>query len=309
MRAIHWGLIILAAILLPARRGVAQSVNGCLSPSIVVNVRDQQGKLVTGLQSASFRTRFRDEAATIQSARIETGTHRVVLVLDISGSMSKSGHNWGLARVVAGNLLTAAPSTLRVAFVLFSDHVVDTIGFDRPAADIAERLAKLEDAKGRTALVDALDYSADLLHTPEIGDAVYIITDGFENSSKAHKRDVENKFLARGIRLFAFVLYDEHEGLPANPDESPALLSELAEVTGGLVVDADTERSPNALERLKAELHIAYDQMAHFYNLQLAIPSPWAKKEHLQIEVIDEHGKRRSGISVFSPQYLLPCTR
>lgn len=227
-------VLLFAITLSLCEAAAAQVADNCLTPTIVVNVRDQQGKLVSGLQPVSFRAKFRGEAITIQSVRMETGTHRIVLVIDISGSISKSGHNWGLARLVAGNLLTSAPSTLRVALVLFSDHIVDTIGFGHPATDIAERLTKLEDGKGRTALLDSLDYSADLLHTPETGDTVYIVTDGFENSSKAHKRDVEAKFLARGIRLFAFVLYDRYMGLPSNPDESPALLADLAEATGGL---------------------------------------------------------------------------
>lgn len=300
------GILLLAALQVMSAAGWTQSVDRCLSPTIVVNVRDQQGKVVPGLTPESFHVKAGDSLLAVKSAQTGAG-HRVVLLVDISGSISKSEHGWQLARVLAGNLLVAGPATARVALVLFSDHIVDTIGFDQLASEIVERLAKMENGKGRTALLDSLDYSADLLHTPETGDAVYIVTDGLENSSKAHKRDVEAKFLARGIRLFAFVLYDQYMGLPLNPDEGPALLSDLAEATGGLVVDADAERSSNARERLKTELNLAYNQMAQFYALQLSIPGRWAKKQRLRLEIVDQDGKKRKDVNVSYPQYLLPC--
>src|ERR1700691_6248436 len=154
----------------------AQSAESCLTPHIVVNVVDKQGKPVPGLAPESFHVRAGDETVMVKSAQTGAGTHRVVLLVDISGSINKSEQTWEMARIAAGNLLVAAPSTIRVALVLFSDRVIDTIGFDRPPTDIVERLARLENGKGRTAILDSIDYSLKLLQPAGLGDAIYIIS-------------------------------------------------------------------------------------------------------------------------------------
>lgn len=285
----------------------AQSAESCLTPHIVVNVVDKQGKPVPGLAPESFHVRAGDETVMVKSAQTGAGTHRVVLLVDISGSINKSEQTWEMARIAAGNLLVAAPSTIRVALVLFSDRVIDTIGFDRPPTDIVERLAKLENGKGRTAILDSIDYSLKLLQPAGLGDAIYIISDGGENASKAHRSDVESKLLAQGIRLFAFVL--QRNTYFATPEEAngPTMLSDLTQVTGGVVVDEDSAAALDARPKLNAVLHRGYNQMAHFYDLQLSMPDRWTKKERLRLEVVDQDAKKRKDVTVSYPQYLLPC--
>ena len=279
----------------------------CQAPTIVANVRDKQGNLVPALQPESFRVKLGDESVSVKSVATGTGTHRIVLLVDISGSINKSEHTWEVARVVAGNLLVAAPSTLRVALVLFSDHIIDTIGFDRPASDIVERLAKLETGKGRTALLDSLAYAANLLGSPVAGDSVYVISDGGENASHAHRSDVENRLLATGVRLFAFVVRPQYP-LPT-PEEAAeaALLPEVTSMTGGGIIDAAPAVSLTEGSGLRPALSRLYDRIARFYQLQLTVPQRWAKKKRLRLEVVDESGRNRKDLSLSYPEYLLPC--
>jgi len=300
-------VLLLAAVLAASATGVAQDIDSCLSPHIAVNVLDKQGKIVPGLTPESFHVKAGDGLLAVKSAQTGVG-HRVVLVVDVSGSINKSEHTWGIARVAAGNLLVAAPSTMRIALVLFSDRIIDTIGFDRPPSDIVERLAQLENGKGRTAILDAIDYSIKLLQPIAFGDVIYIISDGGENASKVHRADLENKLLAQGIRLFAFIL--QPKAPFSTPEESaePSLLGELAQVTGGAVVDEDSEAALDARPKLSAILQRGYGQMAHFYDLQLSIPNRGAKKERLRLEIVDQDGRKRKDVSVSYPPYLLPCT-
>jgi len=284
----------------------AQSADSCTSPHIVVNVVDKQGKIVAGLAPESFHVRAGDETVTVKSAQAGAG-HRVVLLVDISGSINKSEYTWGIARLAAGNLLVAAPSTMRVALVLFSDRIIDTIDFDRPATDIVERLAKLENGKGRTAILDSINYSVKLLQPPELGDVIYIISDGGENASKVHTSVLENNLLAQGIRLFAFILQPNH--YLATPEEAvgPSLLAELTQASGGAIVDEDSEAAIDDRPKLGTILQRGYRQMAHFYDLQLSIPDRGARKERLRLDIVDQDGKKRKDVNVSYPQYLLPC--
>jgi hypothetical protein len=286
----------------------AQTADSCLSPHIAVNVVDKQGKIVPGLTPQSFHLKMGGGLLTVKSVQTGVG-HRVVLLVDISGSINKSEETWQLARVLAGNLLVAGPSSVRVALVLFSDHVIDTIGFDQLTSEIVERLAKMENGKGRTAILDSLNYSMGLLQPTELGDVIYIISDGGENASKAHRSDVESKLLAQGIRLFAFILQPKH--YLATPEEAagPSLLSELAQMTGGTVLDEDSAASLDAPQQLSVIIHRGYDQMAHFYDLQLSIPDRRAKRERMRLEVVNQDGRKRNDVSVTFPQYLLPCSQ
>jgi VWA domain-containing protein len=300
-------VLLLAATSVLCPSMAAQSTDSCPLPHILVNVVDKQGKIVLGLPPESFQLSAGDGAVTVKSAQGGTG-HRVVLLVDVSGSISKSEHTWQLARVLAGNLLVAGPSSARVALVLFSDHIIDTIGFDQLTSEIVERLAKMENGKGRTAILDSIDYSIKLLQPAEVGDVIYIISDGGENASKVHRSDIETKLLGQGIRLFAFILQPKTPFVTPEEATGPTLLLELTRLTGGAIVDEDSVAALDARPQLSALLHRGYDEMAHFYNLQLSIPDRWAKKERLRLEILDEDGKKRKDVSVFYPQYLLPCT-
>jgi von Willebrand factor type A domain len=118
------------------------------------------------------------------------------MLLDASGSVNKENHKWDTARLIAGNFLLKAPAELHPALVVFSDHIVDTIDFSCPPSEIVLRLTGLKEGRGRTALLDALMYSAKLLRPFMPGDAVYLISDGGENSSQTRLREVsENSWL------------------------------------------------------------------------------------------------------------------
>jgi hypothetical protein len=285
--------------------GWAQDIDTCLLPHVIVNVVGQQGKTIWGLPPESFQVRAGNQPAVVRSVQPGAG-HRVVLLVDVSGSINKK--TWEIARAAAGNILVAAPSTFRVALVLFSDRIIDTIGFDRPATDIVERLTRLENGKGGTAILDSVAYSIELLQPSGLGDAIYVISDGGENASKTHRTDVEKKLLAGRIRLFTFILRPRTQ--LATPEEAARLnlLEELTQVSGGAAVDEDSTESFDARQRLSVALQHGYDRIAHFYDLQLSIPERLAKKERLRLEILDEDGRKRKDVSVSYPQYLLPCT-
>ncbi len=282
----------------------AQDTPSCLSPTIVVNVRDRQKNFVVGLQASSFQVHIRDHDAVVQSVNTANGIHRIVLLVDLSGSISGDNHTWEPARAAARDLLLQSPLGLRIALVLFSDHIIDTIGFDRPSADIVERLARLEPGKGRTALFDALSYAADLLGAPMPGDAVYVVTDGGDNVSKTHPADVKSKFLSRNIRLFVF-LVPSHMSTPNEVASLPDFL-DLGTESGGSVLDLTAFSSRT---NLNAALDRVYDEMANFYLLRLSISGRWTKRERLRINVIDSDGKKRKGVDTSVQQLLMPCVR
>jgi hypothetical protein len=141
-----------------------------------------------------------------------------------------------VARSLAVNLTTAS-ATPHVALVLFSDHIVDTLGFDRTPNEVLQKIAGLTSSQDRTSLFDSLVYALDLFHASQPGDAIYLISDGGDNHSKHQEKDVERTLLARGIRLFSLILSNRYfmtkEEAGGGDD-----LEHLTEMTGGSTLRA-----------------------------------------------------------------------
>jgi len=286
----------------------AQQTPACLKRILIVNVRDRAGRFVGDLNPSSFRASLQGQQVKISSATVRTGQRRIVLLLDASGSVNRENHALDAARLVARNLLLKDPAELHPALVVFSDHIVDTIDFSHPASEIVLRLAGLEEGRGRTALLDALAYSATLLRPNMPGDAVYLISDGGENSSRTHLRDVKREFLARGIRIFAVRLPGSRYFRTEEEQGAPVLLEDLTNTTGGAVVEFDGSPSERDREHLRGVLDHEYDEMAHFYELEVEFQRGLKQERRLGLEIVDEQGKKRKDIQMSYPQALLPCS-
>jgi Ca-activated chloride channel family protein len=192
----------LVAFLCPAP---AQNLDNCSQASIVINVRDREGKFVDGLQPTSFRAVLRTQPIKILSGGVQTKPVRVVLLQDVSGSISWSTHDVEMVRSLTENLM-AASVTPHVALVSFSDHIIDTLGFDRAPNEVLQKIAGLTNRPERTDLFGSLVYAIDLFHATQSGDAIYLISDGGDNHSKYQEKDVEHILLSKGIRLFCLRL-------------------------------------------------------------------------------------------------------
>jgi hypothetical protein len=282
----------------------AQNLNSCPHRSVVVTVRDQQGKLVDGLEPSAFRAVLRGQPVRILSSKAQTSPPRVVLLMDVSGSVNFSNHNLQMARFVVENFLAASP-TPYVALVLFSDHVIDTIGFNRAPSEILQRLKRLTDGKGRTAVMDSLVYAIGLSPPLESGDAIYLISDGGDNRSKLRRRDVERLLLAKGIRLFPVILSSGYAS--TSVAEAVSEITHLSEVTGGGIVYAWRDQFANGSDQLSAQIKAANELTKSFYKLELELPPRFEAEHRWELEVVNENGKRRRDVEVRYPKELVPC--
>ena len=173
LRSHKAGLIL--CVIAAATSNLNAQGDDCSKRTVAVNVRDKSGQLVAGLLPSSFRAREEGHPLNVLKARIDVGPRRVVLAVDASGSINRSLE---VARLVASNLALQSPNGFQIALIIFSGQIVDSIQFGRPATDIVEKLAQLQTSKGRTAIKDALMHAAEMFGTPQLGDSIYVITDG-----------------------------------------------------------------------------------------------------------------------------------
>jgi len=317
------------------------------SPSIVVvSVSDSNGKPVPGLTAENFLVRLHGHPVKILSAKTDAGPRRIALILDSSGSMVGS-QTWKPSLDVAKTLVESLPPEDSIAFLSFGSQVERKIDFTPDRSPILQQLDELQAGKRvlskntrGTALWDSVLESSKLFGSPQIGDAIYVISDGRDNRSRAGRRDIEKALLATRVRFFA--VFPPGVPLPQPPGhatyagplqhamdiEEPAAmaegaqetpktqgendLEEIAKMTGGALL-ADYEASPDENPRPLAPtaLNFALDQLRtatdQFYQLELDLPQLANERRDLRIEVVDQRHVSKVPLVLLYPQKFEPC--
>jgi hypothetical protein len=289
-----------------------QHADNCEQPTVTVNVRDHEGNFVTGLTPSSFRAEMHGQPLTVSSMSVGS-TPRIVLVLDASGSMTSSKPKWENAKFAIRSMVTSTRGNAHLALVIFAIDVLETLDFNHSPDDILKRIQQLGDAgklvpKGKqgTALLDSLLRALTLFGGQAAGDAVYVISDGEDDVSKAGSDKVEHALIAQGVRFYAFFLQDRFFD-PKLAEQPEPMLTHLAEVTGGRVVGLQSEPRREAISGLEAFLPSAYDRMTQFYRLELGPLKNTDKEQGWKLELVDSQRKRRKDLYVAYPRKLPPC--
>jgi hypothetical protein len=227
-------LAVLLLLLVGNLRAAAPS---CQERVLPVTVKDGDGKLVEGLAARDFRAEVRGSPVSILSAEINSSPQRIVLLLDISESMSRHGGIRRLARAGVAHLIGHLGNRADYALIVFSDKAELKISLGEGKEAVLEQLEFRPDIEpNNTALFDSIALGATTLDSPQPEDVIYLISDGQDTRSKASWDDVEQALLERGIRLFVFHIREI--GVP-HRDEGRlgwAKLRHLVQVSGGDIV-------------------------------------------------------------------------
>jgi Mg-chelatase subunit ChlD len=314
---------------------VAQEVP-CTRRTVLVTAVDRGGNPLGNLAPDRLRGSFRQQPVQIVAADLDTRPHRIVLLLDASGSMRATYDKWETTRMIAQDLARAAPPSGSVSLVIFGTKVVETVTAQEGVQAIVKRLVRLGQGKRSAALLKGMDKTAFFdaileaiaqLNPPQLGDVICAITDGEDNASQHRPEEVRKRLLAAGIRFFAFLIGDT---LPRSQTrttvENDAVphVERFTKSTGGNVIEiwpleplaeypaAGAQSLPyfaNAADRqafLQA-IQRMYQQMAVFYRVEVQLPLPVDKERNWQLEVVDERGKRSRDTYLIYPRRLLPC--
>ena len=298
----RWFSLVMVIFWVSCSSGWTQETNACQTRDVTVNVRDSKGELVTGLQPASFKATLGHQSMHVLASNIVSSGSRVVLLLDLSGSMSP---RWDLVRSAANHFVVNASAPLRMGLVTFSDHIIETLNVGSSPHDILERITKPPNGKGHTSLYDSVAFAAGLFHQPLPGDAIYVFTDGGDNLSKLHRGDIERLLLSKGIRLFWFDVYYRY--FPTEQGREGQIdVGDLVKTSGGLEVTADDATFTKGQDFNKLVGGI-YDSMKNFYVLNVENPAGADDERGWDLEVLDDQGKKLKGVRVFYPKRLPPC--
>ena len=163
--------------------------------AIPVSIVTRSGSKLPDLTNANFAASYKGKTIRVGSAGFENSARRIVLLLDVSDSMlgRDSEADWNFPLDVAENLLKSIPSNTAIGLSAFGtelEHVVSPTADRKKLKDEVEEIRKArwsfsKHDQADTSIRDAIIAGAKLFDHPQLGDALYIITDGIDNTSEA----------------------------------------------------------------------------------------------------------------------------
>jgi Ca-activated chloride channel family protein len=198
---------------------------------VLVNatVFDAMNRFVTGLEKDNFAIYEDKVEQDIVHFSSQDMPLSIGIIFDTSASMTSKIDK---ARDACIQFIKLANPEDEFFMVGFNDRVRLEQDFTSQVDDISKRVI-FERAQGQTALLDAIYYGIEKVgqgHFPR--KALLIISDGGDNHSRYSDRDVREYIKESGAQIFAIGIYSPYADAPEEV-HGPALLSELAEMTGG----------------------------------------------------------------------------
>ncbi len=309
-------IVILPALLSPSfAQQSAKLPSG--TRSVVVNVFDAHGNVIRDLTRKNFRVRLNGKLVEVLDARYSLAPRRIVVLLDMSGSMTGAGDTpkWRIAREAVEDLLAQTPDDVSIAMLTFSSKVRDVFNFTQSRTAIAEWLKEGPGQRhhlklpAKTALFDAILAGLNLSQPAQSGDVIYVITDGGDDASLASAVQTTAALLQSGVRLIAFLLPYLGMTNPSMQESNSAdSFVKMVDDSGGFLFGVTG--GPGACGR-HWELGLIYDKAARekvkvrtkelialvngFWMLELVVPSS-NKASKMKLEVVDDDGRVRKEV-------------
>ncbi len=293
-------LVFLVPILIACHVSAQQSPETCLQPTIPLAILENP--YAAKLEAKDISVRAEGHPVTVVSLRQNNLAPRIVLLVDISGSMAQeNGSEWGPGLFLSDFAFDAVPENSRVALGTFTDEGHFSEFEERNA--IGQRLLALKDIRprGRTALYSAIEKTVSLLNPPHPGDAIFIVSDGGNDAGEACEKTVQDELIKSGIRVFVFLV--EHVRKTEAERQGELSLPDLARVTGGSSIQPQPG-SPwfRDMAAMQVTLKAIRAQVQNPYWLDLQLQSAQPKPARLKIT------STTKGLQLAYPHYIEPCS-
>jgi hypothetical protein len=297
--------------------------------AIPVSIVNVNGLKVPELTNANFAASYNGKAVRVESANADMNVRRIVLLLDVSDSMlgQASDADWNFPLNIANHLLEAMPSSTVIGLSAFGtglEHVTSPTNDRTKLKDEVEvvRRARWSFSKYNrpdTSIRDAIIAAARLFDHPQLGDVLYVITDGIDNTSEASIDDVYQALACRGIRLFTFLVSARAKiRFDSATAAGQRTMLDLSEDTGGfsileLLPSASPYHSRDLVDRggkptdLAAELILQYRAILSVYRLSVDLPEVQRKRQDWRLELSGLDAATKNNLTLLYPKKFELC--
>ena len=277
--------LMFGAVVGPALIAAQEAPKPTMLP-ILANVLDLRGNAIRDLSKSNFKISFAKKPITVLDARYTQAPRRIVVLLDMSGSMQGDADptKWKIAKEAVEDLLQQTPAGVPIAFLTFAEQVHDVFGFSSSRTSIHKWLAQgptqSKNLKGYTGWRDAIMTGLGILRPFRQGDSLYVITDGDDTKSQETNSQTKATLLNSGVRLFAFLFAEPFSNLDG--EVSYAFLTDLCRDSGGFVFGLSTSNEVLNLSTMN-RLHYRYDDSVRRTNPELYAGPEYASERILRL--------------------------
>jgi hypothetical protein len=293
---------------------------------VAVQVYTREGALVQGLRAEHFRVTQGARQLPLRLAAVQQPQRHIVMLLDISGSMMDAadtvkGPRWQVARQVVGRFLEGAPEGTSFSVLTFGRNLHQPIYAGRDGEELLAALdaipleePQLRREQASTALFDAIQVALESYVLPETT-ALLLITDGFDNRSRASLRKVERALLERGLPVYAVIF---PQLLRLSGAIVPLEVTRLVESSGGTAMHVPAGNTFRIggppLRFTDQEAALLFGAVDHLRAMilqpyLLEVDHGCAQQRRWRIRVVDQNGRPRSDLLVNYPQRPPACIR
>jgi len=298
----------------------------CPRRTVPIALRDKENLPIENVSVADIEAKVRGKPVKMLSLAPDLRPHRVVVIVDASGSMGSTAAEpplFALEFALAWHFFEVNRQTSQIALLVFNSHVTEVVDFAQGNSAVGDKLQQIssdhsyaKNVKGKTALRDTILAGLQLLRHPTSADALYVLTDGGDNASERNSADVTQRLAASSVRLFGVLLRQEVGYRNRPPDESdPDELSEMASKSGGEILTAaawhgkQMALSADSEAKLKSQETLArlYQTILGNKLLEIELPFPIAKNERWELRLSDGARRRWIGTHITYPTTLMKC--
>ena len=311
-------------LLLSAWPAVSQD-SACEKRLLPVFVTEKDGSMVTSLTSADFKLENHSGSMSVVALKPDERRHRVIIMLDVSASMRGlvGPPLWPVVMALARHASYAGGEKSDIALVLFSDHVLETIGFSRGRAAIQQRLEEIAKdpafpmprKANDSRIYDILEKETLDLENPTSADSLLVITDGADEGSKAKPDQIIDLLSSSMVRVFT-ILVDPIQGQQSSL--GPDAFVRIVKSSGGKVfgpVDSENTAFRKTAKATEAQKALE-EQLAQFYRgifandvLVVQAPSAIQKPEAVDLALTDSARRNMKKVQIHFPHEIGPCPK
>ncbi len=291
--------LLAVSIVLLAQDSTAQEKSAPCELQVAVTVSNSKTHEVVGDVSAdSFFVKSGSSEARPISARL-VSVRRVFILVDVSGSVTASIGDWDHLVRTTEEILSTIPQDTAVISVPFAQQSTK-IEQRELVAPFLQKLGSSHDQPlgQRTSLYDVL-MAVTLAEKISLQDAVIIISDLGDNSSKTSRIKAEDHFRRLGIRPVFILLGNPR--ITMEGENALQAVQYFVNNTAGLYVSFPGPK-PKAVRILPPSF---YAQTLSYYQLTFQPDS--IKARHLKLSLRNSSGEKIPGVEIRATDALSAC--
>jgi hypothetical protein len=270
-------IVVVLALMLFGTRLFAQTAP-CSQQSVYLNIL-RQGTTAPELKVGELSAKLDKEHAKVLSVLPGGSPHRVIVLLDSSGSVLSSPFAWRAYLAITKNLVTNLPDRTTANVVVFAEQIDMVIPVTDDRAKLDGQFKTLEAGWGyfrkprASAVWDAMKAACDMYGEPKQGDVLYVLSDGGDNTSRIRFNDVETTFQSKPIEL-QLISVGARDPLHMEA-EALRRLQKLAIATGGSTAEISGKRESQSL----------FQAVPRPYRIEIEVPQQLKNTEKSSVTV------------------------